>query len=170
VRRLVVLRITEKKDLMRSIAYITWPDWCSVLAASGSFITPIRRGADFLSQCPVGRGSAGVGLCGGLEMNRKHHRPSTGRFRIAGTSCIAFMYGLELMGRQSSQWSTVACSGIQCARGLGGVRHMQGRCIPDQLACLRIHTFSVAIWGAPYSVPHYGFAVSAAPPFQWHSG
>ena len=25
VGRLVVLRITEKKDLMRSIAYITWP-------------------------------------------------------------------------------------------------------------------------------------------------
>src|SRR5439155_19576815 len=41
VGRLVVLRITEKKDLMRSIAYITWPGLAAPVIGPpvGGFIT-----------------------------------------------------------------------------------------------------------------------------------
>src|SRR5204863_739440 len=41
VGRLVVLRVTEKKDLMRSIAYITWPGLAAPVIGppAGGFIT-----------------------------------------------------------------------------------------------------------------------------------
>src|SRR6266700_2985143 len=111
VGRLVVLRVTEKKDLMRSIAYITWPGLVAPVLGPpvGGFITTYSSWRwIFYLHVPLGV----VALVLALWWIRNEPESTTRPFdwmgfALAGTSCIAFMYGLELMGRQSSQWSTV---------------------------------------------------------------
>src|SRR5215470_15908302 len=104
VGRLVVLRITEKRDLMRSIAYITWPGLAAPVIGPpvGGFITTYSSWR-WIFYLNVPLGIIGIVLAMLWITNDKE---KAGRFDwlgfvLAGTACTSFMYSLELMGQQN---------------------------------------------------------------------
>jgi EmrB/QacA subfamily drug resistance transporter len=165
VGRLVVLRITEKKDLMRSIAYITWPGLVAPVLGPplGGFITTYSTWRwIFYLNVPLGVVALGLALWWIKNEQEMDTRPFDWLgFALAGTSCIAFMYSLELMGRQNSQWTLVGVFlGYSLLAGWSAVRHM-GRTVHPLIdfACLRIHTFAVSMWGGSL----FRIAIMASP-------
>ncbi|HTD43756.1 MAG TPA: MFS transporter [Bryobacteraceae bacterium] len=165
VGRLVVLRITEKKDLMRSIAYITWPGLMAPVIGPpvGGFITTYSswRWIFFLN---VPLGVAGI-ILATLWITNEHENAARPfdwlGFALAGSACTSFMYSLELLGRQSAHWSTI---GLFFAYGvLGGwmaVRHMRRTPHPlIEFATLKVRTFAIVIWGGSL----FRIAISVSP-------
>jgi len=153
VGRLVVLRITEKKDLMRSIAYITWPGLVAPILGppAGGFITTYStwRWIFFLN---VPLGVIGITLAMLWIANDREHagRPfDWWGFVLAGTACTAFMYSLELTGREGRHWETIGLLfAYSVVVGWLAVRHMRKAPHPlIEFACLKIKTFAVTIWG-----------------------
>src|SRR5712691_3552874 len=153
VGRLAVLRITEKKDLMRSIAYITWPALVAPVLGppAGGFIATYSswRWIFFLN-VPLGA----VGIVLALWWIENEREEASRRFDLKGftlavTACVALMYSLELLGRRNSQWSTVCLFfGYSLLAGWMAVRHMHRSAHPlIDFSCLKVHTFAVAIWG-----------------------
>ena len=165
VGRLVVLRITEKKDLMRSIAYITWPGLVAPVLGPplGGFITTYSTWRwIFYLNVPLGAIALGLALWWIRNEPEKDDRPFDWLgFALAGTSCIAFMYSLELMGRQDSRWIQIGVFlGYSLLAGWLAGRHMQRAEHPlIDFACLRIHTFAVSIWGGSF----FRIAIMASP-------
>jgi hypothetical protein len=82
-------------------------------------------------------------------------------FALAGTSCIAFMYSLELLGRQDAQWATVGVFlGYSLLAGWRAVHHMRRAPHPlIDFACLRLPTFAVAMRGGSI----FRIAIMASP-------
>jgi hypothetical protein len=70
-------------------------------------------------------------------------------FALAGSACVAFMYSLELMGRQTSHWPTVwALLAYSLLAGALAAMHMRRTEHPlIDFACLKQRTFAVSIWG-----------------------
>src|SRR5208337_100914 len=111
VGRLVVLRNTEKKDLMQSIAYIVWPGLVAPILGPpvGGFITTYAswRWIFFLN---VPLGVLGILLTFVLVPN---HRTDERNpldwlgFLLSGLSCFSLMYGLGFMERQPIAWLKV---------------------------------------------------------------
>ena len=100
VGRLVVLRITEKKDLMQAISYITWPGLAAPVIGPplGGFITTYSswRWIFFLN---VPLGIIGI-ILASLWIKNEREKASPFDwlgFVLAGTSCTSFMYSLELL-------------------------------------------------------------------------
>src|SRR6266853_4143290 len=165
VGRLVVLRITEKKDLLRSISYITWPGLVAPVLGPpvGGFITTYSSWR-WIFYLNVPLGVVALALASWCITNEPE---STTRpfdwlgFALAGTCCVAFMYSLELMGRQTSQWSTIGLFlGYSVLAGWSAVHHMHRAAHPlINFACLRIPTFAVAIWGGSL----FRIAIMASP-------
>src|SRR6478752_1215819 len=98
VGRLVVLRITEKKDLMRWIEYITWPGLMAPVLGPplGGFITTYSSWRwIFYLNLPLGVIGTVLAL-----LWTDDERENTDRsfdwlgFALAGSSCVAFMYSL----------------------------------------------------------------------------
>src|ERR1051325_7544024 len=94
VGRLVVLRVTEKKDLIRSIAYITWPGLAAPVIGppTGGFITTYLSWR-WIFYLNVPLGIAGIALA--LLWIRNEHGDSqpfdwTG-FALAGSACTSIM-------------------------------------------------------------------------------
>jgi EmrB/QacA subfamily drug resistance transporter len=164
VGRLVVLRVTEKKDLMRSIAYITWPGLAAPVIGPpvGGFITTYSSWRwIFYLNVPLGI----IGIVLAMLWIRNEHGsagPFDWRgFALAGTSCTSFMYGLELMGQQNSGW---AAAGLFLGYGLLGgwiaVRHMRRTTHPlINFECLKVRTFAIVIWGGSL----FRIAISVSP-------
>jgi EmrB/QacA subfamily drug resistance transporter len=152
VGRLVVLRITEKKDLMRSIAYITWPGLAAPVIGPpvGGFITTYSSWR-WIFYLNVPLGIIGIILAMWWITNepQKAGRFDWLGFVLAGTSCTSFMYSLELMGQQDVRWSLAGMSlGYSLVAGTLAVVHMQRTEHPlVDFACLKVPTFSIVIWG-----------------------
>src|SRR5712671_6410508 len=97
VGRLVVLRVTEKKDLMRSIAYITWPGLAAPVIGppAGGFITTyVSWRWIFFFNVPLGI----IGIVLAI-LWIKNQREESGPFdwlglAMADSACISFMYSL----------------------------------------------------------------------------
>src|SRR5262245_17538830 len=164
VGRLVVLRITEKKDLMRSIAYITWPGLAAPVIGppAGGFITTYLswRWIFFLN---VPLGIIGIFLALWWIKNDHEH---AGRFdwigfALAGTACISFMYSLELLGQQVVRWPVAALFlGYGLLGGWIAVRHMRQTAHPlIEFSCLKAQTFAIVIWGGSL----FRVAISVSP-------
>src|SRR5882672_6033586 len=165
VGRLVVLRITEKKDLMRSIAYITWPGLVAPIVGPpvGGFITTYSswRWIFFLN---VPLGLIGIMLALLWIVNEREDKPRPFDwlgFALAGTACTSLMYSLELLGQQNSQWSSVGIFlGYSLVAGWMAVRHMRRSAHPMiEFACLRVKTFAVSTWGGSI----FRIAINASP-------
>jgi EmrB/QacA subfamily drug resistance transporter len=165
VGRLVVLRITEKKDLMRSIAYITWPGLAAPVLGPplGGFITTYSNWRwIFYLNVPLGI----VALVLALRWIR-NERDHVARkfdwlgFVLAGTSCTAFMYSLELLGQQRSEWGMVSLFlGYSVVAGWLAVRHMRRTEHPlIDFTTLRAKSFSVSIFGGSL----FRIAISVSP-------
>ena len=153
VGRLVVLRITEKKDLLRAISYITWPGLAAPVLGPplGGFITTYSSWRwIFYLNVPLGVAALALALWWIRDEPDRETRPFDWLgFALAGTSCIAFMYGLELLGRRDAQWPAVgAFMGYSLLAGWWAVHHMRRAEHPlIDFACLRLQTFAVAMWG-----------------------
>jgi EmrB/QacA subfamily drug resistance transporter len=180
VGRLVVLRATEKPQLMRAIATITWPGLAAPVLGPpiGGFITDYATWHwIFFLNVPLGL--LGLFLAVLLIPNTRsdQRRPFDGAgFALSGTACVALMLGLDLAGQQSTDW---AAAGLLLAAGLAigaiGIRHMRRHPHPLLgLAALRIQTFAVSTWGGslfrisismvPFLLPlmfQIGFGLSA---------
>jgi EmrB/QacA subfamily drug resistance transporter len=165
VGRLVVLRITEKKDLMRSIAYITWPGLAAPVIGPplGGFITTYSSWR-WIFYLNIPLGLAGLALA--IKWITNEREPNARRFDwlgfvLTGSACVAFMYGLEILGQQISRWPVAAAlMGYGFVAGGAGVLHMRRTSAPlIDFACLKVRTFAITIWGGSL----FRVAISVSP-------
>jgi EmrB/QacA subfamily drug resistance transporter len=165
VGRLVVLRTTEKHNLIHSIAYITWPGLVAPVVGPpvGGFITTYATWHwIFFLNVPLGIIGAALTLLWIPNTREERVNPFDWLgFVLAGSSCMSFMYGLELAGRQLSSWrapTAYIASGL--ALGAFAVAHLRRAAAPLlDLAMLKIKTFAVTIWGGSL----FRIAISVAP-------
>ena len=108
VGRLVVLRTTEKSDLLRAIATLTWPALVAPILAPpiGGFITAYATWRwVFFINLPLG--FAGIILAAKLMPAytiEPRRRPDWLGFVLTGLACLALMSGLELVGASDVHW------------------------------------------------------------------
>ena len=180
VGRLVVLRNTEKKDLMQSIAYIVWPGLAAPVLGPpvGGFITTYAswRWIFFLN---VPLGVLGILLTFVLVPNHRadERNPLDWMgFLLSGVSCFSLMYGLNFMEQQPIAWLKV-CAFWTLSIGCAGLVVLHARHHPYpliDLSVLRIPTFATVIFGgslfriaigtAPFLLPmmfQVGFGMNA---------
>jgi EmrB/QacA subfamily drug resistance transporter len=153
VGRLVVLRTTEKHNLMEAIAYITWPGLVAPVVGPplGGFITTYASWHwIFFLNVPLGL--IGLGLTFVLIENLKEDKQKPFDwlgFALSSTACVTIMYGLELIGREGSRWLTTA---IFLALGsiLAALSVFHFRRAPFPLLnldLLKIKTFAITVMG-----------------------
>ena len=151
VGRLVVLRSVEKRDLLRAAAITTWPGLLAPVLGPplGGFITTYAtwRWIFFLN---VPLGLIGVVMVlryvGEYREAKKRPFDVTG-FALTGLALGALMYGFDRTGVRE-WWSAGAliAAGIVCG-GLA-IRHLERHEHPlIELSPMRVHTFSVGVWG-----------------------
>ena len=180
VGRLVVLRNTEKKDLMRSIAYIVWPGLVAPILGPpvGGFITTYAswRWIFFLN---VPLGVLGILLTFVLVPNHRTDEKNPLDwlgFVLSGLSCFCLMYGLDFMEQQPIAWLKVGVFwtfSLGCA-GLVALHACRHPYPLIDLSALRIPTFATVIFGGslfrvaigttPFLLPmmfQVGFGMSA---------
>jgi EmrB/QacA subfamily drug resistance transporter len=152
VGRLVVLRITEKKDLMRSIAYITWPGLAAPVIGPplGGFITTYSSWRwIFYLNVPLGI----IGIILALLWITNDRGPAGPfdwwGFALAGTACTSFIYSIELMGQDDVRWLATGLFFVYAlVAGTIAVMHMRRAAHPlIDFKCLKVQTYSVVIWG-----------------------
>ncbi|MBB5459945.1 EmrB/QacA subfamily drug resistance transporter [Paraburkholderia sp. Cpub6] len=165
VGRLAVLRSTEKRHLMRSIAYITWPGLAAPVLgpALGGFIsTYFSWRWIFLLNVPIGL--LGLVLTATFIPN---YRQSSRRpfdvpgFVLSGVALTCLMYGMELVGQPYGDWhiTVAALTGGMVAAAFA-VRHFRRAEHPlIDLAPWRIPTFRVTLEGGSL----YVVSVSVSP-------
>jgi hypothetical protein len=180
VGRLVVLRSTDKQNLMRSIATITWPALVAPVVGPpvGGFITTFASWRwIFYLNVPIG--VVGVILVARfIDNQRSDQRPpfDAAGFVLSSAALVCLTYGMELVGRAQPQWGLAAAllAGSLLV-GFVAVRHARRAAHPlISLAPLRVPTYAVTMWGGtlcriavnavPYLLPllfQVGFGLSA---------
>ena len=165
VGRLVVLRSTEKRNLMRSIAYITWPGLAAPVIgpAVGGFITTYFNWRwIFLLNVPIGI----VGLALTAVFIGNHREPGRRPFDsigfvLSGIALTCLMYGMELLGQRDADGRITAAillGGVVV--GAAAVVHLLRAAHPlINLASLRIPTFRATLGGGSL----YVVSVSVSP-------
>jgi EmrB/QacA subfamily drug resistance transporter len=165
VGRLVVLRSTEKKDLIRAIAYLTWPGLAAPIVGPplGGFITTYAnwRWIFFLN---VPLGVTAFALTFFLLRNeREEERPVFDwiTFLLCGVACSTFVYGLELLGQANGTWKLgVALIAVSVATGAGAIATTRRAQVPlIDLESLKLQTFAVTIFGGSI----FRIAISVSP-------
>ena len=165
VGRLVVLRITDKKNLMRSVAYITWPGLMAPVIGPpvGGFITTYFtwRWVFFLN-VPLGLIAIAFALLW-ISNDREHTRRSFDwlGFALAGAACVAFMYALELTGQRTPRWTPIAALlAFSLLTGWLAVRHMLRTPHPLlEFSSMKFRSFSISILGGSL----FRIAISVSP-------
>jgi len=153
VGRLVVLRNTAKQDLMRAIAYITWPALAAPVLGPpvGGLITSIASWRwIFLLNLPLGAIALVLALRLIPNDRSEERRPFDGLgFVLSGVACLALMLGLDLIGHEQIPWATVGLLLVAALLlGAWAVRHARRHPHPlVGLAALAIHTFRVTVRG-----------------------
>jgi EmrB/QacA subfamily drug resistance transporter len=164
VGRLVVLRTTEKKDLVRSIAYITWPGLAAPVIGPpvGGFITTYSSWRwIFYLNVPLGIVGIALALIWIKNAPGQSRRFDWLGFALAGSACTSIMYSLELLGQQNVRWARAGWFlGYGVAAGWAGVWHMLRSAHPlIQFDALKQRTFAVVIWGGSM----FRLAISVSP-------
>src|SRR6202790_5447719 len=165
VGRLVVLRTTEKHNLMEAIAYITWPGLVAPVVGPpvGGFITTYASWHwIFFLNVPLGILAAALALMWISNSREDQVRPFDWLgFALCGTACVTFMYGLELIGRQNTPWVTTSLF-LACGIVLGAlaIRHFRRSPAPViNLISLKMKTFAITVWGGSL----FRIAISVSP-------
>jgi EmrB/QacA subfamily drug resistance transporter len=165
VGRLVVLRLTGKSDLIRVIAYLTWPGLVASVAApvlGGVFATYLSWRWIFLVNLPLGVIAVAVALriVPRVPGRRGAGLDRTG-FVLVGTALAAVMYAASLLGEDRTPWPLCGgCAVMGAALAAWGLRHLirTPRPLVD-LTAFRVRTFRVAhaggslYRGAVFAVP-----------------
>jgi MFS family permease len=112
VGRLVVLHNTEKKDMIRAIAYLTWPGLLAPVIGPplGGFITTYATWR-WIFYLNVPLGIAGIIFALILIPNKhsdKKPRLDLLGFLYSGVTCVAVMYGMDLIGRRNAPWPLIS--------------------------------------------------------------
>ena len=164
VGRLVVLRITEKKNLVHAIAVITWPGLAAPVIGPpvGGFITTYASWR-WIFYLNVPLGIIGIALAWLWIKNERGHgrRFDWLGFVLAGSACTSIMYSLELLGQQDVRWTTAGLFfGYGILAGGAGVWHMLRTPHPlIQFDVLKQRTFAIVIWGGSL----FRLAISVSP-------
>lgn len=153
VGRLAVLRNTEKKDLVRRIATITWPGLAAPVLGPplGGFITTY---ADwrwiFILNLPLGLVALAMSWSlvpgGGTEERRPFDALG---FLLTGIAAFCLMYGLELVG-QGEQALRLGGLLLLLSLGVGVLAVWHARRTPRPMldfSALRIQTFRITLAG-----------------------
>jgi EmrB/QacA subfamily drug resistance transporter len=165
VGRLVVLRSTAKQDVIRAIAYLTWPALAAPIAAplaGGLLATYASWRWIFLINLPLGV----VAVLVGLRVMPRLSRRDRATFDVWGAlaSAIALgclVYAASLVGELHVPWLRAGIFlAVSVLAGATAIRHLNRTNHPLlDLSMLRIRTFRVAHLGgavfrmAIYAVP-----------------
>ena len=150
VGRLVVLRATEKRDLLRAAAITIWPGLLAPVIGPplGGFISTYAswRGI-FLLNVPLGLIGVLMVLRYVPQFRQEKKLPFDARgFALAGLALGAMMYGFDRIGVRE-WWSAGALIVAAILCGWLAVRHLERHEHPlIELSSLRVHTFSVGMW------------------------
>lgn len=153
VGRLAVLQVTEKHELVRAIALITWPGLVAPVLGPplGGLITTY---ADwrwiFYLNLPLGL--IALLLAWRLvpaDIPTQRHPLDWRGFLLLGGACVTFMWGVERLGQnQGSLGSNLAWMGIGLILGVKAVRHTARLDRPlIDFSTLRIPTYRASILG-----------------------
>ena len=165
VGRLVVLRTTEKHDLMRAMIYITWPGLIAPVVGPpvGGFITTYASWHwIFFLNVPLGVIAMALAAMWITNLREDQAKPFDWiGFALSATACVSFMYGLELIGRQNTPWLTtglfLGCAGVLGTLALVHLRRAPAPVI--DLSSLKIKTFAVVLGGGSL----FRMAISVSP-------
>ena len=127
VGRLIVLRETEKKDLIRAIAYLTWPALSAPLLGPplGGFITAYFSW-HWIFYINVPLGMAALFFVWRIVPNSQfveRRRFDAAGFFLTGTAILSLLFGIELLGREGVPLAAaiaLCCFGLAC--GLAAIR------------------------------------------------
>ena len=149
VGRLAVLRSTEKSDLVRAIAFLTWPALVApvIAPAVGGLLSSYASWRwIFLINVPLGL--AGVLLARRLVPELRGDVPKrldVRGFVLVAVGVAALVVGLEALGAQRPAWAVAAVGLVTAAVALGlAVRHLLRTPRPlVDLRVLRIATYRI---------------------------
>lgn len=165
VGRLVVLRTTEKHDLMRAMIYLTWPGLLAPVVGPpvGGFITTYASWHwIFFLNVPLGVIAMALAALWITNLREDQAKPFDWiGFALSATACVSFMYGLELIGRQNTPWVTTGLF-LGCGGALGTLAVVHFRRTPTpiiDLSSLKIKTFAVTLGGGSL----FRMAISVSP-------
>jgi len=165
VGRLVVLRAASKADIIRVIAYLTWPALVAPVVApalGGALVTYASWRWIFVLNLPLGL----IALCVAVRIV-PDLRPGRAAsldwrgFALTGAGLGAFVYGLELVTDGNVSWAAVGAGiGVGAVLLWWAVGHLQRTTHPLlDLRVLRIPTFRSSSLGGSF----FRVAISAAP-------
>jgi EmrB/QacA subfamily drug resistance transporter len=165
VGRLVLLRTTEKRDLVSAITYVVWPGLVAPVLGPpiGGFITSYFswRWIFFLN-VPIGLAGFGFALMlisGERDSdNRRFDLPGA---LLCAAACVSLFDGLDLLGQTPLPGRKIALLlGAGLALGALAIRHLRCATAPlIDLRPLRIRTFAMTLRGGSL----FRLSISAAP-------
>ena len=165
VGRLVVLRTTEKHNLIDAITFITWPGLIAPVVGPpvGGFITTYASWHwIFFLNVPLG--IVGMLLSSRIIPNLREDKVKPFDwlgFLLSASACVSFVYGMELVGRETAQWKSTAAYLIGgCVLGAFSVLHFLRTPAPLlNLDLLKIKTFAITLQGGSL----FRIAISVSP-------
>jgi EmrB/QacA subfamily drug resistance transporter len=165
VGRLVVLRAANKADIIRVIAYLTWPALVAPVVApalGGALVTYASWRWIFVLNLPLGLVALLVAVR--IVPNLRPGRPAGldwGGFALTGAGLGTFVFGLELVTDGSVSWAAVgAAIGAGAVLIWWAVGHLRRTAHPLlDLRVLRVPTFRASSLGGSL----FRMAISAAP-------
>jgi EmrB/QacA subfamily drug resistance transporter len=165
VGRLVVLRITEKHNLMEAIAYITWPGLVAPVVGPpvGGFITTYFSWHwIFFLNVPLGIIGLALSLLWIPNLKEDKVKPFDWiGFALSSSASVTFMYGMELIGRENATWGPPSFYLIVgSVLGVLAILHFRRAATPLlSLALLKIKSFAITIQGGSL----FRIAISVSP-------
>jgi EmrB/QacA subfamily drug resistance transporter len=164
VGRLLVLRTTDKSQLIRALTSLTWPGLIAPVLGPplGGFLTTYAswRWIFFLN---IPLGLAGIA---GSAILLRHYNETSKRpldvlgFVLSGSALALLMYGADLAGQTGSVRTALACIAAGAAIGVAAVRHLRRHPHPlVDLSLLRIPSFAVSVWAGSI----FRIVISVAP-------
>jgi EmrB/QacA subfamily drug resistance transporter len=150
VGRLVVLRATEKRNLLRAAAITIWPGLLAPVIGPplGGFISTYAswRGI-FLLNVPLGIAGVLMVLRYVPEFREEKRQPfDLAGFALCGLALGTLMYGFDRIGVRA-WWPAATLIGMAVVFSILAVRHLERHPHPlVELSAMRVHSFSVGMW------------------------